>query len=442
MVGKTVFSGAPPSSRIELTHQLLHLQNPVFRGSGGVSDENRSLGFRPAFYDMETGQVHPSCFANGVSAPMHLLDGLPAELVLARLDNGRVTAIKAGVVAGFMRHGHFFTRAQAARATVSLRDRSQLLSNPQHHHRLLEVWERFVQGQDYSNQHIRPVVEDSWRRCHLSRIDPQLLHAPLIDDPDQIEFHRYRQADLRQAARPVLQRAGELLFKADSVILLTDASGLILDVAGDRRTRHAAQGVNLVTGGLWSEAAVGTNAIGTALAAAEAVQLYGAEHFCSGIKRYTCSADVIRDPHDGRVLGAVDVSGLTDSYQGHALDFAMAAARLIEANLAAFYFRARQEVLDETGALFRRWKAQGLLAFDRRGRLVRANARAHRLMKKLGADVELSPQTRIPALDLDDESRRPADAPVWLAIQRCLPIRQRSQQIGTMVVLEAATPEH
>jgi transcriptional regulator of acetoin/glycerol metabolism len=442
MAGKTVFTAGPPTARVELTPEMLRLQNDVFRGSGGISDENRDLGFRPAFYDMETGVVHPSCFANGASAPMHLLDGLPAELVLARLDSGRVTAVKSGVVAGFVRHGHFFTRTQAAQAATSIRDRSQLLSNPQHHHRLLEVWERFVLGQEYSSQDIRPVVEDSWRRCHQSSLDPQLRHAPLIDDPVQIEFHRYRQADLRQAAHPVLQRAGELLFKADSVILLADANGLILDVAGDRRTRHAAQGVNLVTGGLWSESAVGTNAIGTALAAAEAVQLYGAEHFCSGIKRYTCSADVIRDPHDGRVLGAVDVSGFTDSYQGHALDFAMDAARLIEANLSAFYFGARQEVLDETETLFRRWKVQGLLAFDRRGRLVRANARAHRLMKNLGAELELSPQTRIRALDLDDENRHPADAPQWLATQRCQPIRQRSQQIGTLVVLEAAAPEH
>jgi hypothetical protein len=63
-------------------------------------------------------------------------------------------------------------------------------------------------------------------------------------------------------------------------------------------------------------------------------------------------------------------------------------------------------------------------------------------MKNLGAELELSPQTRIRALDLDDENRHPADAPQWLATQRCQPIRQRSQQIGTLVVLEAAAPEH
>ncbi len=438
MVGKAAARRADSSSpRVELTPAVLQLQNEVFRGSGGVSDENRELGFRPAFYDMETGQVHPSCFANGMAAPMHLLDGLPPELVLARLDSGRVSAVRAGVVAGFMRHGHFFTRAQAALASRETESPSRVLSNPQHHYRLLDVWERFMQGQDYADEAIRPVVEDSWRRCFASAIDPYQGNAPVTADADQVEYRRYRQADLRDAAHPVLQRATELLNNSSSVILLTDESGLILDVAGERRTRVVAQTVNLVTGGLWSEEAMGTNAIGTALAAGEAVQLYGAEHFCSGIKHYTCSADVIRDPHDGRVIGVVDLSGLTETYQRHALDFAMSAARLIETNLANAYFRSREQVLDASRPQFHRWNTQGLLAFDRRGRLVRANALAQQLLKVLGAGLELSPQTRLGLLDLDDESRTAADTPLWFSSQVQQPIQHDRRRIGTLLVLEA-----
>lgn len=437
MTSKSAFVAEPRSAGVELTPGALRLQNEIFRGSGGVSEENRSQGFRPAFYDMETGLVHPSCFASGLPASMHLLDGLPSELVLARHDSGRVTAVKAGVVAGFMRHGQFFTRTQAALATKYMRDPSRLLSNPQHHNRLLDVWERFMLGQDYSDEVIRPVVEESWRRCFASSLDPHLDNAPLAADVDQVEYRRYRQADLRDAAFPVLQRASELLSSTSSVILLADENGFILDVAGERHTRMVAQEVNLMPGGLWSETAVGTNAIGTALAAGEAIQLYGAEHFCSGIKRFTCSADVIHDPHDGRVIGAVDLSGLTETYQSHALDFAMSAAELIEANLAIAYFKTREQVLTATRPLFRRWKRQGLLAFDRRGRLVRANALAHRLVQMLGAGLELSPQTRLEVLDLDDDSLSAADMPAWLRAQLQQPIVQRDRRIGTLLVLEA-----
>jgi hypothetical protein len=438
MAGKAVLTAGSSSPGIELTPDVLRLQNEVFRGSGGVSDENREQGFRPAFYDMETGEVHPSCFANGLPAPMHILDGLPPELVLARLDSGRVLAARTGVVAGFMRHGHFYTRAQAALASRETQSAPRVLSNPQHHHRLLDVWERFMLGQDYADEAIRPVVEDSWRRCYACCIDPNLGNAPLSDDAGQMEYRRYRQADLRDAAYPVLQRAAELLHNSSSVILLTDENGLILDIAGERRTQVAAQAVNLAPGGLWSEEAVGTNAIGTALAAGEAVQLYGAEHFCSGIKRYTCSADVIHDPHDGRVIGAVDLSGLTETYQSHALDFAMNAARLIETNLANAYFRSREQVLDASRSLFLRWKDRGLLAFDRRGRLVRSSALAQRLLKALDAGLELSPQTRLAALDLDDDRRSATAAPSWLGAQTQQPILSRGRRIGTLLVLEAA----
>ncbi|UTW12583.1 sigma-54-dependent Fis family transcriptional regulator [Marinobacterium rhizophilum] len=438
MVGKAVLTAGSSSPSVELTPAVLRLQNEVFRGSGGVSDENREMGFRPAFYDMETGEVYPSCFANGLPAPMHLLDGLPPELVLARHDSGRVSAVRSGLVAGFMRHGHFFTRAQAALASRESERSSRVLANPQHHYRLLDVWERFMLGQDYADEAIRPVVEDSWRRCHACSIDPHLGNAPLSDDAGQVEYRRYRQSDLRDAAYPVLQRAAELLHNSSSVILLTDEQGLILDIAGERKTQVAAQAVNLVPGGLWSEEAVGTNAIGTALAAREAVQLYGAEHFCSGIKHYTCSADVIHDPHDGRVIGAVDLSGLTETYQSHALDFAISAARLIETNLANAYFRSREQVLDASRALFRRWKDRGLLAFDRRGRLVRGNDLAQRMLKSLDAGLELSPQTRLAALDLDDTSQGATVAPSWLHAQTQQPILSRGRSIGTLLVLEAA----
>jgi transcriptional regulator of acetoin/glycerol metabolism len=198
---------------------------------------------------------------------------------------------------------------------------------------------------------------------------------------------------------------------------------------------HASD-INLIQGGVWDEKTAGTNAIGTALAAAEPVQLYGAEHFCAGIKHWTCSADVIRDPHDGRVLGAVDLSGLTDSYQSNALDFAIMAARLIESNLAKEYFKSRNHVIEATKTMFLGWKTEGLLAFDRRGRLVKANNQAHTTLKILGADLVLTPQCRLPALDLEMPDA-PAHTPSWLLEQLRLPIELRGQRVGTLVVLSA-----
>ncbi len=57
-------------------------QNNQYQGTTGVSANNRHLGFRPAFRDRVTGRIFHSRFANGMSAPVHILDGLPEEAVL------------------------------------------------------------------------------------------------------------------------------------------------------------------------------------------------------------------------------------------------------------------------------------------------------------------------------------------------------------------------
>lgn len=92
----------------------LHGENQLFHGTGGRSQENQSLGFRPAFMDGETGIVYASRFRNGLDAPFHLLDGLPDEVVVRRRSAGQVAEVKASLVSGFLRNGVFFSREQAA----------------------------------------------------------------------------------------------------------------------------------------------------------------------------------------------------------------------------------------------------------------------------------------------------------------------------------------
>ena len=59
----------------------------------------------PAFYDMETGNIYVSRYSDGRVAPIHIYDGLPAEIV-ERAD--------INVISGFVKDGEFMTREQAA----------------------------------------------------------------------------------------------------------------------------------------------------------------------------------------------------------------------------------------------------------------------------------------------------------------------------------------
>ena len=97
-----------------MTRTTLKTQNRHFAGTRGVSPENRGLGFLPGFMDQETGVIYLSRNTDGSQAPVHRMDGLPEEVVVARTPAGRVAAIKGSLIAGFIRDGLFYTREQAA----------------------------------------------------------------------------------------------------------------------------------------------------------------------------------------------------------------------------------------------------------------------------------------------------------------------------------------
>jgi hypothetical protein len=104
------------SKQAAVTSTTLARQNAVYAGTAACSAGNRGQGFRPAFLDTETGKVYRSCMADGRPAPIHLLDGLPPSVVVARTAQGRVAEVKSSIVAGFIRELQFYTRDEARTA--------------------------------------------------------------------------------------------------------------------------------------------------------------------------------------------------------------------------------------------------------------------------------------------------------------------------------------
>jgi hypothetical protein len=102
-----------------MSSERLRLENEHYHNTAGVSSGNRQVGFLPAFCDLETGRTELSRFARGGLAPLHLLNGLPKEWIRKRDACGNVLAVKASVIAGFLRDGCFYTRDEAARAAIA-----------------------------------------------------------------------------------------------------------------------------------------------------------------------------------------------------------------------------------------------------------------------------------------------------------------------------------
>lgn len=101
-----------------LTELTLRDENILYARTRGVSRNNRSAGFVPAYLNRATGECTASRFADGTPAPVHLLDGLPEAWVRERDAAGHVICTCPGIVAGFLRNGCFFTREEAARAAA------------------------------------------------------------------------------------------------------------------------------------------------------------------------------------------------------------------------------------------------------------------------------------------------------------------------------------
>lgn len=93
---------------------FIEQENVEFKDTGGVSQNNASLGFLPAFQDSSDNRVEVSRFKDGRLAPFHTLDGMPDEWVVRRDINGRVVEIRNTIISGFVRFGRFFSRQEAA----------------------------------------------------------------------------------------------------------------------------------------------------------------------------------------------------------------------------------------------------------------------------------------------------------------------------------------
>jgi transcriptional regulator of acetoin/glycerol metabolism len=202
------------------------------------------------------------------------------------------------------------------------------------------AWERFVSalgrtGEDEGDpDDVREPIVDSWRRSAAAGIDPtghQL--APIMADEDETAM-LWQEHPLARTAALIHECLAAISGEADHLIVVTDANGLLLSVEGSARLRmKAAEAMNFTEGTLWSEPGAGTNAIGTAIAADHAVQVFGPEHFNEVVQGWTCSAAPIHDPDTGRVLGVIDLTGDFSSVHPHSLAVATATAQAVEASL-------------------------------------------------------------------------------------------------------------
>lgn len=193
-------------------------------------------------------------------------------------------------------------------------------------------WERFLSGGGVNG--VRSPVADSWRRSLDAGVDPGGGRlAAVVADRGEARAH-WKAHPLAEAAPLIRDCLASIASESEHLIVLSDAAGMLLALEGDARVRSlAADSLNFTEGALWSETSAGTNAIGTALAADHAVQIFATEHFVEPVQAWTCSAAPVHDPETGEPIGVIDLTGLKKHAHPHTLAIVMTTARAVESHL-------------------------------------------------------------------------------------------------------------
>ena len=177
---------------------------------------------------------------------------------------------------------------------------------------------------------------------------------------------------LHRHAVPAMETLYQQIVNTHNMVILTDATGVIVHSLGDDDFLVKANKVALQPGVAWSEQSKGTNAIGMAIAEQAPALVHADQHYLAANHFLTCSAAPITD-HQGQVIGVLDVSGDQRSFHKHTMALVRMSALMIENQLFAatfedaitLHFHARPEFI---GTLM-----EGIASFTPGGRFLSAN---------------------------------------------------------------------
>ncbi|RZL64411.1 MAG: histidine kinase [Variovorax sp.] len=225
---------------------------------------------------------------------------------------------------------------------------------------------------------IEPWITRSWQRCLAAGQRPQQRVA--FDAVPRALARRTTdtQQHLITAAGPVLDRLARAIADTRYFAVLTDARGIVVDVRGvpanaERPAIDIARvGVDL------SERAVGTTAIGAALAELQPVWLHRGEHFFDDTSLYSCAGAPLFGP-DGRCVGMLDLTGVNVLERPELKHLAALSARSIENALVLQQPHALRVRLNWPG-YGGHTDAEGLLCLDADGRVIASNAAAREML--------------------------------------------------------------
>src|SRR3954447_20102411 len=181
---------------------------------------------------------------------------------------------------------------------------------------------------------MRPMIVESWRRVLATGLDPTDLLPSIEADPSETR-ERWLEHPLGLLSYVLVGPLQILAEESNSMVQVTDASGLTLFLGGPDWLKERAAEMNLVEGARCSETVNGTNSVGTALAENRPVQVFAFEHSSHHHHEWVCSGAPIHDPVCGRLVGVIDLTCPWKIAHPRSLELVTTAAKTTEQYLLA-----------------------------------------------------------------------------------------------------------
>lgn len=300
-----------------------------------------------------------------------------------------------------------------------------------------DVLERAAAAPGTLSPLVAPWIARSWQRCLSAGQRPQQRVSfdavPAALARRSVEQHH----DLVHAAQPVLDQLARAIADTRYFAVLTDARGIVIDVRGipanaERPAIDIARvGVDL------SERAVGTTAIGAALAELQPVWLHRGEHFFDDTSLYSCAGAPLFGP-DGRCVGMLDLTGVNVVERPELKHLAALSARSIENALVRRQPHALLVRLNWPG-YGGSPESEGLLCLDAEGQVSASNGVAREMLFPPHAALSASdaPAAPLHASDLFampwtllwDAAQRADDAVLEVPLWSGLRLQARPQRM-------------
>lgn len=181
----------------------------------------------------------------------------------------------------------------------------------------------------YTRENHDEIIKKSFERSIKYGVKKGQVLPKRVLSEEEIKQTIKKNSEFIKTASTFIDIMYDFLIGSGFFIVLTDSSGCILSIKGDKEILEAAREVNMYPGFCMDEKSIGTNAIGTAITEDAPIQVSASEHFINAYHRWTCSAAPIHD-ENGKIIGALNLTGSSISVYPHTLGLVVAAVKSIE----------------------------------------------------------------------------------------------------------------